>query len=256
MMPDLPKPRFIPGVYNHCDRFCERCRFQTRCRVFRDTARYEQAIASGADLAEVGRLLAEEDREEEERSAPLTASQRLDREFLLDTIFDANRPLSPDDAAAFDQDERRREQLLDQDELWRASRECDNLALGLVNALRPVVEQRADPVVIAALETISWFSHMISVKTRRALHGLIDHSASGQHDDEWEAGSNSDALGTAKLVRLIIRETCDAWGVLLHAGLADGAPAGMITRLEALDGLMAARFPRAMAFVRAGLDES
>src|SRR5258706_8545567 len=31
---DEDDDRYIPGVYNYCDRWCERCRFQSRCRSF------------------------------------------------------------------------------------------------------------------------------------------------------------------------------------------------------------------------------
>lgn len=27
-------PRFIPGVYNYCDRWCERCAFTSRCMTY------------------------------------------------------------------------------------------------------------------------------------------------------------------------------------------------------------------------------
>src|SRR3990170_91122 len=27
-------PRFIPGIYNYCDRWCERCPFTARCLTF------------------------------------------------------------------------------------------------------------------------------------------------------------------------------------------------------------------------------
>ena len=27
-------PKFISGIYNYCDRWCERCRFTAYCRVY------------------------------------------------------------------------------------------------------------------------------------------------------------------------------------------------------------------------------
>ena len=27
-------PKFIPGIFNYCDRWCERCAFTARCRTF------------------------------------------------------------------------------------------------------------------------------------------------------------------------------------------------------------------------------
>src|SRR5437870_6186767 len=32
--PDPRNPRFIPGIYNYCDRWCERCEFSHRCAQF------------------------------------------------------------------------------------------------------------------------------------------------------------------------------------------------------------------------------
>ena len=32
---------FILGIYNYCDRWCETCRFTSRCRVFADQAEHE-----------------------------------------------------------------------------------------------------------------------------------------------------------------------------------------------------------------------
>jgi hypothetical protein len=66
----------------------------------------------------------------------------------------------------------------------------------------------------------------------------------------------SDANGTAKLVRLLIRESRDAWEVLAQVGSSesDELARGMIARLEALDALVDVRFPRAMDFVRPGFD--
>ena len=31
---DVPIGDFIPGIYNYCDRWCERCLYTDRCRTF------------------------------------------------------------------------------------------------------------------------------------------------------------------------------------------------------------------------------
>jgi hypothetical protein len=78
-----------------------------------------------------------------------------------------------------------------------------------------------------------------------------------KEEEDDEDGFSMDANGTAKLVRLLIRESREAWQVLMQPGhaIGDGVPARMIARLDALDEAVAARFPDAMAFVRPGLDE-
>ena len=73
-------------------------------------------------------------------------------------------------------------------------------------------------------------------------------------DDEFRL---SDGNGCAKLVRLMVAESRDGWRLLggLPSVAADGVPAAMAARLEALDQQLDRAFPKAMAFVRPGLDE-
>lgn len=32
------KPKLIPGIYNYCDRWCERCTFTSRCQSYTRTS--------------------------------------------------------------------------------------------------------------------------------------------------------------------------------------------------------------------------
>src|SRR4051812_22950178 len=36
---------FIPGIYNYCDRWCERCAFTHRCRVYSTQQEFEEQIS-------------------------------------------------------------------------------------------------------------------------------------------------------------------------------------------------------------------
>ena len=90
------------------------------------------------------------------------------------------------------------------------------------------------------------------MKVRRALGGLLYPLFDNDEDPV-----QTDANGTAKLVRLMIAESREAWNVLLQScgGIQPGRLAGMIDRLTMLDAGLARRFPRAMEFVRPGFDE-
>ena len=129
------------------------------------------------------------------------------------------------------------------------------LADGTIEVLRPLLEARADPVALAAVATIGRFASLIAVKTHRAVGALV--SSIPDDDLDEDEFRRSDGDGCAKLVRLIASESREAWQVLMQVGTAtaDGVPAAMVRRLEALDAELAAAFPRAMAFVRPGLDE-
>ena len=37
----------IVGIFNYCDRWCERCAFTSRCRVFADVAQIEASLDPG-----------------------------------------------------------------------------------------------------------------------------------------------------------------------------------------------------------------
>lgn len=83
------RPRLIPGVYRYCDSWCERCRFQQRCRVFRDHQRIEAALASGKSIEEALRSSNEEEDEDSDMIPPMKASERLERESFLKALDEA-----------------------------------------------------------------------------------------------------------------------------------------------------------------------
>jgi hypothetical protein len=67
----------------------------------------------------------------------------------------------------------------------------------------------------------------------------------------------NDWNGTAKLARLIVAESKDAWQVVLKAGEASAnSPLNeLVELLDRIDAGLAERFPRAMDFLRPGFDE-
>jgi hypothetical protein len=241
----------IPGVYNYCDSWCERCRFQRRCRVFRDQQRLDAALGAGMTVETAVRMTYEDD-DEVEPGPPMKASERLEVESFFKSLSDAaSHSPTPEEL----REEERRRRLRKSDPLSVDSREYADLTHALLKLLRPIVEAGGDAIVLAAAETVERFGHTIFVKTLRAVGGQIN--VDGDDDeDEMREFSMSDGNGCAKLVRLLIGESRDAWEVLLHAGHGDGVPARMIERLERLDVGIAERFPRAMEFVRPGFDDA
>jgi len=234
---------FVDGVYNYCDGWCERCRFQLRCRLYRDMQRNQAALRSerSDDLVQA---LCDDDPEEPAAALPAEFAAILD---------EANREPTEEERRALEArlDERRR--LKGAHPLTRSSRDDADVTRRLLAALRPMVVARGDAIVLAAVDTIGRFADLIAVKTSRAVGGLIDDD----EDDDLDPVQN-DANGCAKLVRLLVAESREAWHVLMQVGhaAADGVPAHMVQRLDALDAAMARQFPRAMEFVRAGFDEA
>jgi hypothetical protein len=101
---------------------------------------------------------------------------------------------------------------------------------------------------------------MVSAKVHRALHGLAEREdlpAKVEDDEHDEDVVQNDWNGSAKVARLIIAESRDAWRVVMQAGGAasDSPLTELVVLLNQLDAGIADHFPRAMEFLRPGFDE-
>jgi hypothetical protein len=133
--------------------------------------------------------------------------------------------------------------------LVQAAKEYFFMTMPILRALRPLSLERGDESVIDAVETIEALAPIVASKVFRAI--------SGSEDDDYDPlERQSDENGSAKVACIVIAESRDAWKVLMQLGraTADGVPAQLVRRLEEIDAGLAARFPRAMEFVRPGFD--
>ncbi len=89
----------------------------------------------------------------------------------------------------------------------------------------------------------------IASKVFRAVSSAL---ADGQDATDLQ----SDANGSAKVALLLIEEARRDWRVLMQDGraVANGVPARLVHTLDDLERELAARFPRALEFVRPGFD--
>jgi hypothetical protein len=126
-------------------------------------------------------------------------------------------------------------------------------AFEFVDALAVARLQRSWPAEVDdALDTIGWNAGMVGAKVHRALTGFAERGEF-PHDD----GVQSDWNGSAKVARLVVAESKEAWRVVMTAGSAapDSPLLELIALLDRLDRGLADRFPLAMGFVRPGFDE-
>src|SRR5882724_11555733 len=158
-------PRLIPGIYNYCDRWCERCGFTDRCLQFLEDQDAEPPSADAESLA--GRVRESLTR----RLGTITEIAR--REHIdLRTIY----------APAFDASEKRARHGQDPHVAW--ARQYGDRAWRLARALGPIAAARGDPAVIDAVDVIDWFSSMIGAKVSRAVSGAAFARESGDPDDD------------------------------------------------------------------------
>jgi hypothetical protein len=227
-------PRLIPGIYNYCDGRCPRCAFTERCLTFLDNRELQSAAEPPSTIAEMV-------------GASLRRTLSILTEVARRAAIDLEDIAQGEEGAAIEADPERHTR----DPLAASARQYGELAWRIAQALQPIVAQRGDPAVVEAVDTINWFSTLISAKIRRAICGQSD----GWEDHD---GVQTDHNGSAKVAMLGIAESRAAWGVLMEAGkaTADGVPAQAVKMLDRLECDLRARFPRATEFVRPGFDET
>jgi hypothetical protein len=243
---ELPPEPMIPGVYNYCDRWCERCVFSRRCRVFRDTRVMEQALEHGQDPVQVlsNLALAEYAEAERERSP----AERAEWEDLMARANAMLVDMGVDDADARLQ---RRDAWIEAQPVIRDSREYGRLAIDVCVPLQGMLPAHGG-VVLAAIEAVLHMATLIPAKVFRALTGL---DAGESSDDDWDAARLDDANGSAKVVQLAIAESREAWAALGDIPAVALVCGSMIDRLGEMDAELARLFPGAPAFVRPGFDD-
>lgn len=218
---------FIIGIYNYCDRWCERCALTSRCRVFVEEQRssFELQTTVRPELMPTLRSLGA-------LAATLEELRPPDLDLPLPDSEPDTTPLPPPpepSAADLVLEERVRalgRRFLD----WLVPEACS-----------------ADPAVRESAAVLQHFGSYVGVKVYRALRGREACEADGML---------SDALGSAKVVLTAFDRLGTAWLTLVERGAISVLEAEpVLAELQALTGQLEALFPKARAFVRPGFDE-
>jgi hypothetical protein len=250
-------PRYIEGIYNYCDRWCERCPFTTRClnysmseeyfndpetrdinnqafwetltTVFEDTHKLILACAEehGIDLSDM----------DDEPDNDAIASRRKDAE---------NHPLTQTAHTYIS--------LVDD---WFSGHKnlfCEKELQ--LHALAGINTDDSDPEHAAAeikdaLEVIGWYKFFIKVKLVRALSRFPDYD-----DPDMIAARQSDSNGSAKIALVAIDRSIGAWGRLQqHFNSETDSILDLLLHLDRLRRSTENTFPDARSFKRPGFDE-
>lgn len=231
--------KFISGIYNYCDRWCERCAFTARCRVAEadaETTDEERDIRNeafwrriAANFAQASMMLAEK---AEEYGIDLNAVS--DEEF-------AERQKREDD-------------FIENQELTRLSEKyLKEVSKTLEEPDEWLIFSGGDEQTRAEmLEIIRWYQFFIAAKIRRGFHGLIDFD--GTYREEELTDPESDANGSIKIALIAVERSVMAWTSLLTAENARTI-APLIALLEIIKQKSEEKFPHAREFIRPGFDE-
>ncbi len=255
----LDNPNLIPGIYNYCDRWCERCSMTDRCSVFQTTPQldpddfaneedfFKEVFKGVSDSFQLTMELLQESADE--RGIDLD-------EIEVDDDWKEKRELSKAEAQSNPMS------LLAMEYLDLGKKWLDNSADALKalqenlqsTAMMGLQDRNPEKEALAlkdALEVIPYYLHQIYVKLIRAQEGRTE-------DDTWfeENDFPKDSDGSAKVALIGIDSSMKAWSTILtYLPEQEDAILPILSKLENLRSLVETSFPKARAFKRPGLDE-
>ncbi len=235
--------RFISGIYNYCDRWCERCPHTSRCLNF-SISQEDSSDPETQDIRNKAfwNKLSETLTESLELLKEGAKKWGIDLETLDSTEEDAENLRARDQAAENHLLSRAAKRYIGIVEDWL--KEKETLFFETAAAAREGVDLED------ALEVIQWYEYFISAKIIRAVRGKVEDDE--EMDDEFPRDSD----GSAKIALIAIDRSIAAWAVIRHY-VTDGAKE-VIDAIAYLDSLRQAvekTFPNARSFVRPGFDD-
>lgn len=249
---DKNKGKFIAGIHNYCNRWCERCAFTSKCSVFameeqRSNTSEEkpdaflEVLSENLKLAkEMLKHIAEErgiDLNNIEYDAQYQIEDKKRREFADKHILSIQSKDYSDQARNwFQENENVLEALSDR------LNQNESLGIANENTLKEV------DLIEDAIEVINWYNIQIHVKLMRALQHELDL------DDEDPI--QNDANGSAKVALLGTEKSLAAWGVLLqNFPEQEDSIFPILLLLEKIRKGILASFPNVNKFIRPGFDK-
>jgi len=271
-------PAFISGIYNYCDRWCERCPFTSRCLLYAT----EQADPD-LDDPEIRDIRNEKFWRKLQTIFASTA--RMIAEHAAEAGIDLDAVDATEEMAAHERemDEAKQNELSQAAKHYAVMVEDwfkDEFATEEdVHTDTTVTSESGDEdwTVRDAVEVIRWYQFFIAAKIFRALTGArhideqpdeeddlfgADFSAEDDEDEDFDydavvaKSARMDANGSAKVALIALDRSIGAWRtlqVLLKEKAETIMP--MLMELDHLRRTAELRFPKARDFIRPGFDE-
>ena len=234
--------RFISGIYNYCDRWCERCPQTSRCLNF-SVSEEEFSDPEARDIRNEAFW--------KKLSEILSEGLELLRESAKEWGIDIETLDSAEDV----EDIRAKDVAAENHLLCRVAKRYSQLAedwfKGRESLFLEIAAASRDGVSIEeAIEVIRWYQYFIGAKVMRAVRGRTEEEEEGY--DEFP----SDSDGSAKIGLIAIDRSIGAWAVV-QCFLTDGGQevSDIIAFLDSLRHAVDETFPNTRSFIRPGFDE-
>ncbi len=229
-------PDLISGIYNYCDRWCERCPLTSRCLVYATEQEDDEPPAS-------------RDLRNEAFWRKLGSIFLETREMIVEWAREAGVDLAGN-GEEHEAHSNRKRQLIDNHPLAKCGKKYANAASDWFREFDQTMEVSDSERLEDAREVIQWYQYQIAVKTIRALSGRREE------EDPELADFPKDSDGSAKVALIGIDRSIAAWR-LMQLSLPEraGSIMTLMLQLERLRQRLEKGFPQARDFVRPGFDE-
>ena len=249
--------KFISGIYNYCDRWCERCPQTSRCLNYA-MGEEEFADPKTRDIHNEAYWI--------KLSEIFKATLDLVREMAASEGIDLEA-LDPGESV---EEHRAFQEAAKDHEISRAARTYADMVGNWLEEARAFFgggektgpgfqsisgngEKPEANGLEDALEVIQWYQHQIYVKLARAISGQMEEKS--ETDDE-PAQYAKDSDGSAKVALIGLDRSIAAWGIIdrrFPTFRKHDVPA-ILTHLERLRRSVEKVFPDARGFLRPGFD--
>ena len=243
-------PKYIPGIYNYCDRWCERCQFTSRClnhsieedqnckleEIDEANEIFWYSIKDSFELA----FSLIEDLAKEERAD--LESIEIDEDDEIDNKVDILTHISMNYANMVDEWFKNNQNIIE-NELLKPKKQSH------LQLIHPHTTQIPIPLK-EVIEVISYYKYAITVKLSTAIKSRDNEAKIGLED------ISKDSDGSAKIALIEIDRSINAWSKLLkYFEYEKRDTLKIINYLKQIREIAEKEFPNARLFIRPGFDE-
>ncbi len=256
MKSNKPKnSKYIEGIYNYCDRWCERCSFTSRClnfdiseKKFGDTEKLDINNKEFWDgLSKVFQTTIEMLKEEAERlgiDLDSIDGEEIEKEMMVREEAVKNHNLFLKSKLYADKVDKWFEEsgnLFEEKEIeLEQAFELD------LSGSKPYDDVYELPDIV---EIIRWYQYQISAKLNRALHGKFEENEIDLEDFP------KDSDGSSKVALIAIDRSIMAWGKMMEQfSDTEEEILDILIFLSKLKNHAEKEFPNARDFIRPGFD--
>ena len=239
--------RYISGIYNYCDRWCERCPQTSRCLNYH----IGEEEFSDPETREINN---------EAFWKKMSEIMQTTLELLNDMMISAGIDPEQLDYDGYMEEEQAIEEAAENHVVCRMAKDYIDMADEWLDGVedlfvRPGSDTGQDKPESQSnndtMDVILWYQHQIYVKLNRAVSGSIEET---NFDEDDNYAKDSD--GSAKVALIGIDRSIAAWGGIneILPGLYTANIKNILIHLEKLKRQTEKTFPDARKFIRPGFD--